>query len=768
MRFSLSWLKQHLDIQASLETLIDSLTRAGIEVQYTYTSGIQSDHIIIAEVLSYIPHPNADRLRLCQVNTGRETRQIVCGASNFKPGDRVPLALPGAILPGNFKIKETKIRGELSQGMMCSAKELNIAEDSEGLLILDPQAPLGVPLHHYLQPDTFLDIEITPNRPDLCSYIGLAREIAALGLGTLTPSPSPIIHLDNTAPPFPVHNTAPEACPYYTAILLDNIRIAPSPSWLANKIKATGHRPINNVVDITNYILWETGQPLHAFDADLLNGSTLTIRHAQPSEAFAALDDHNYLLTPQDVIIADNQNPQALAGVIGGRLSCVSEHTTRILLEAAFFEPSYVRRSAHRHGIHTDSSYRFERRIDPHALLAARDRAINLIIELCQAKIASAPTILGSPPPPPPPITLRSRRITEIIGTEIPKEKIHSILSSLHLKLQNETPSSSQWLPPTHRHDLTSEIDLIEEIVRLHGMESIPSHIHFHSQPPSTTDLLYRRIQNLRYTLASRGWHETLGEPLLNPKTHALNSALPILNPLNEHYTHLRPSLIPSLLKAAAYNLSHGNTGIRLFEINRITHPDGSESYLLALAITGLNADPHWLEPQRPFDFYDLTSITSLLENNLRIPHTCLTTPPQNLPSATKKLYGIKRDTFIAEYDLTTWLQSPEPPPPTLPPLPKYPSARRDLALLVDPKITHSTITSIIQKNAPPILERFFLFDQFTDPQGEKIPADKKSLAYAFIFRHPERTLHDEEIEQALQKIQTSLSQNTQATIRTI
>jgi phenylalanyl-tRNA synthetase beta chain len=775
MRFSLLWLKEHIHVTADLETLTSILTQAGIEVEAITPTGVTDENIIIAEILSYTPHPNADRLRLCQVNTGKQTLQIVCGASNFKAGDRVPLALPGATLPGNIKIKETKIRGQLSQGMMCSAKELNIAEDTQGLLILDTQAPIGTPLHHYIPPDTFIDIEITPNRPDLTSYIGLARELAALNVGTLihkhpapipiAPSPSPPTY--NT-PSLTIQNLAPTTCPYYTATLLENVTIAPSPPWLVKKIEATGHRSINNAVDITNYILWETGQPLHAFDADTLAGHTIIIRHAHADEAFQALDDLDYKLTTDDVVIADNENPQALAGVIGGRLSGVSSRTTRILLEAAFFDPTSVRRCARRHNIHTDSSYRFERRTDPHALLDARDRAIALLIELCGARLAQAPIILGNPPAPHPPITLRTQRTAQILGHAIDQEKIKRHLSALGLKLKSETLDTTIWQAPTYRHDLQSHIDLIEEIVRLEGMHSIPSRLTYSTQLPSADDLRDQRLQSLRKALAARGWHETLGDPLLAPEAHAIQAALPLLNPLSEHHTHLRPNLISSLLKAAAHNLSRANTGIKLFEINRVTSPQGHESLHLALLLTGHNHDPHWLLPQREYDYYDLTATTHLLEKQFALPHDALITPPQAITRQIKKLYGIKRSAFVAEYDLTQWIDAPITPPRTLPLLPVFPSSRRDLAMLVDPKITHGEICQTINLCAPPILERYFLFDLFTDPTGEKIPADKKSLAYAFVFRHPERTLLDSEVDEAITKIQNALVSSHQALIRKV
>ncbi len=771
MRFSLRWLKEHIHTTADIETLTAALTQAGIEVESITTSGVADDNIIIAQVLSFIPHPNADRLRLCQVDTGKETRQIVCGATNFQPGDRVPLALPGAILPGNFKIKESKIRGELSQGMMCSAKELALAEDAQGLLILDPQAPLGMPLHHYIPADTFIDIEITPNRPDLCSYTGLARELAALKLGTFIAKPQdPIAAPSQAVPtnPFTIHNEAPAACPYYTGILLENITIAPSPSWLAQKIQATGHRPINNAVDITNYILWETGQPLHVFDADTLAGQRLIIRYARANEPFQALDDLDYKLTTEDVVIADNEKPQALAGVIGGRLSGVSASTTRILLEAAFFAPAQVRRSARRHNIHTDSSYRFERRVDPHTLLAARDRALALLIELCGARIAQPSITLGTPPAPRSPILLRTERVAQILGHAVSPTKIKQHLTSLELRLESETEDNTTWHPPTHRYDLETEIDLIEEIVRLEGMESIPSRVSYISQAPSEDDRRDHRLQSLRKALAARGWHETLGDPLLAPATHAIDAAMPLLNPLNEHYTHLRPSLLPSLLQAAAHNLSRGNTGIRLFEINRVTSPQGQESLRLALTLTGYNHDPHWLQPQREYDYFDLTAATDFLQEQFSLSPEAFTTTPQALTGKTKKLYGLKRNVFVAEYDLTQWITMPPASPPILPPLTAFPSSRRDLALLLDPQTTHAAIMETIAHHAPPILERYFLFDLFTDPKGEKIPADKKSAAYAFIFRHPERTLQDKEIDEAIQKIQNALIKAHQATIRSM
>ena len=477
MKFSLRWLGHYLDLTVPAPQMLDRLTLAGTEVEHVSSTGVDSPYIVVAQILSSVQHPNADRLSVTTVDDGSGTpRQIVCGAKNYKVGDKVPCALPGAKLPGDFTIKESKLRGELSQGMLCSAKELALAEDAEGLLILPADAPVGKKFSDYLPGDTMFEVEVTSNRPDLLSYKGIAREIAATGVGTIKPHYAPSIHFPTTAPAWTAKLSAPDLGPYYTATHLTNVKVGPSPAWLQEAIAATGHRPINNVVDITNYVLFETGQPLHAFDAGKLAGKTIEVRRANAGEKLEALDDKTYALLADDLVIADESGPVAIAGVMGGKPTGVGDTTTEVVLEAAWFAPATVRRTSRRLGLISDSSYRYERRVDPGALLAARDRALALLIELTGATISSAPSVNGALPAGRGPITLRTKRLESLIGVEFSNDYVERILHDLGCVKVSAAHECDEpaWQPPTFRDDLHREVDLIEEIARIFGLEGVP------------------------------------------------------------------------------------------------------------------------------------------------------------------------------------------------------------------------------------------------------------------------------------------------------
>ena len=553
MKASLRWLQEYLTVNCLPEELFERLTMGGTEVEGWQRVGVEDPNVVVAEVLSFVPHPNADRLRLCQVSIGTETRQIVCGAKNFEVGSRVPLALPGAELPGGLKIKESKLRGETSQGMLCSGKELGLGDATDGLLILDAGAVVGQKFSEAVPSDIFFDLEITPNRPDLLSYQGLARELAALGCGSLKPQPATAPLWPDDAAGWRVRIDDPEGCPFYSAVVLADVQVTASPAWLQEKIWAIGHRPINNVVDITNLVLWETGQPLHAFDAEQLHGDQLVIRSAAPGEKILALDDLTHELQPGDLVIADGAGPQAMAGIMGGRSTGVSGQTRRLVLESAWFVPTRVRASSRRLGLSSDSSYRFERRVDPQGLRAARDRAVTLLVELAGAKVVGAPIEVGALPPSRGPITLRQERVARVLGVSYPETEVHSTLTSLGL-----IEAGEQWQPPSFRYDLEAEIDLIEELARVRGLQNIPGRLHVGWSPRTLTDSIYDRSLEVRHYLAHRGWQECLTEVLLEGALVSQETALEIRNPITAQYTHLRPSLQASLLLALSGNLAQG------------------------------------------------------------------------------------------------------------------------------------------------------------------------------------------------------------------
>jgi phenylalanyl-tRNA synthetase beta chain len=768
MKFSLRWLAHYLDLTVPVPQMLDRLTLAGTEVESVAVTGVDSPHVVVAQIISSAQHPNADRLSVCQVNDGAGTRQIVCGAKNYKVGDKVPLALPGAKLPGGLVIKESKLRGELSQGMLCSARELALAEDAEGLLILPPDAPVGKIFSEYQPGDTLFDVEITSNRPDLLSYRGIAREIAAIGAGTLKAIPSPAIHLPGNPPAWTARLSAPELGPYYSATHLTRVKVGPSPAWLQEAIASTGHKPINNVVDITNYVLFETGQPLHAFDAAKLSGKIIEVRRASAGEKLEALDDKTCELLPDDLVIADERGPVAIAGVMGGKPTGVTDSTTEIVLEAAWFLPATVRRTSRRLGLISDSSYRYERRVDPGALLDARNRALALLIELTGATPSSASSVAGTPPALRSPITLRAKKIAGLLGIEVPTEIVDENLTQLGCKkLSAAHDLETVWQPPTFRDDLHREIDLIEEIARLHGLDGVPSRVTTGLHPETDADRAHDRLQRLRRALALRGWDECVTDALIERRFATGSTALEMANPLSELQTHLRPALKTSLLQVAAKNLARGVAQLRLFEVGRVYEKRDQSTHeplRLGILVAGLAQDAAWYQSERSADYFDLNGLVDLLLKNANINDKDIIESCQ-IAASELKTHGIKTPVFYAEIALDAWLTR-TPQPERYQPVPAYPPVCRDLAIVLPKSVPQAQVEEIIISSKPPNLESVRLFDLFRDPRGEKIPADHKSLAYALIYRAPDRTLTEREVNDAHTLVRQKLASALPCTFR--
>jgi phenylalanyl-tRNA synthetase beta chain len=768
MKFSVRWLSQYVDLTVAVPQMLEKLTLAGTEVEHSTISGPESPLLVIGEVVSFVQHPNADRLRLCQVNDGQAIRQIVCGATNFQASDKVVVALPGAKLPGGLVIKESKLRGELSQGMLCSGKELALADDAEGLLILPADAPVGKIFLEYQPGDTLFEVEITSNRPDLLSYRGMAREIAAIGAGRVKAIPSPVVHFPPDAAAWSAQLGAPELCPYYTATHLTGVTVGPSPKWLQDAIEAAGHRPINNVVDITNYVLFETGQPLHAFDASKLKGNVIEVRRARAGEKLEALDDKTYELRTDDLVIADAQGPVAIAGVMGGKPTGVTGSTMEVVLEAAWFLPATVRRTSRRLGLLSDSSYRYERRVDPGAMLAARDRALGLLIELTGAAISSQSYIAGESPANHGPITLREKRIESLLGVSISPQIVEENLTRLGCKkLSQVSENETVWQPPTFRDDLFREVDLIEELARLHGLDGIPSRVTTGLHPETDADRTHARLLRLRSTLAVRGWDECVTDALVERRFAATNTALEIANPLSELQTHLRPALKASLLQVAARNLARGVAEVRIFEVSRVYEKQGpstNEPLHLGLLVAGVAQEAAWYRGERVADYFDLSGTIGLLTGHAGIDaKNILEQGP--VDAAERKAHGIKVPVFYAEIALDTWLEH-TPQPERYRPVPAFPPVRRDLAVVLPKSIPQARVEEVIRQAKAPNLESIRLFDLFLDAKGEKIGADQKSLAYALTYRASDRTLTEREVNNAHDAIRKKLAADLACTFR--
>lgn len=765
MKVSLNWLREFVELPPTVAELVDLLTLAGVEVEGVETHGVAIDKVVVAQILESVQHPNADRLSVCKVDDGSGTpRQIVCGAKNYKVGDKVPLALPGAVLPGDFKIKVGKLRGVDSEGMLCSGKELGIADDADGLLILPQAAHAGAPLSELYPADTILDLEITPNRADLLSYIGIAREVAAL---TRKNFKSPISDFKlNEVAQSGVHIEDSLACPFYSARKISGVKVGASPDWLKQKLAASGIRSINNIVDITNFVLLETGQPLHAFDADKLRGE-IHARLAKEGEEFLALDGRTYKLTPQNLVIADEQRAVAIAGVMGGEETGVTGSTVNVILESAYFQPSNIRRTARGLGLISDSSYRFERGVDPGGVLAASQRATGLILELAGGSAAPSINAAGAPPDFKRTVTLRPGRAAAVLGTEISPVRVDEILSRFGLE-----KSGDAWKVPSYRQDLTREIDLIEEITRVFGIENIPACETSRYVESTATDRAHDRDMRLRRALAAQGFCEARTLSLVgeNAAQYA-PGVLRVRNPLIQEQVVLRPNLLGGLLGVVANNARAGNKSLRLFELGRVFHADKNEERThLAFVMTGAVAEKSWRAGvDRTADIFDAKGVLASL--GLGALDFESAESPWLALAASVKLDGAQigcagqlwpakaREMDIATVVIAVEIELPAPKAAVKKynEIAKYPAVTRDIALVAPAGVLHAQVEAVLQKLNEPLLEAVELFDVFTDPEGKKIAAGQKSMAYSLTYRAKNRTLTVEEVNAAHARLKESL-----------
>ncbi len=787
MKFSLNWIKQYVPVAADTAKLSDLLTFAGIEVEGIEEKGGDFPNVVVGKVISYVPHPNADRLRLCQVDDGSGmARQIVCGAKNFDVGSCVPLALPGAVLPGDFKIKKGKLRGEVSEGMMCSAKELLIAEDADGLLILPPDSVPGTPISQLLDSDTVVEVEITPNRPDLLSHVGIARELALLTSQVLT---TPML-TDAPAgdPAISVCSEAIEDCPHYTATVIRGVKVGPSPDWLAKRLTSIGLRPINNIVDITNFVLMELGQPLHAFDRAKLTGG-IVVRHARDGETLAALDGSTVKLATNHLVIADESTPVALAGIMGGEPTGVKESTTEIVLESAYFRPACVRRTSREVGISSDSSYRFERGVDPAGVESAALRAIDLVLEIAGGEVVGGIASAGAPKLSLEPVTLRNDRCRKLLGADIADQEIVRILTALGLKDdRSETTGTHTWQIPSFRADLTREVDLIEEVIRVHGIENVPSRNLARFLPASASDLAFDFRRRMSRKMIGAGFYEArtttlVREASLVDDVFGPREILRIKNPLGEDSAALRPSLIPGLLSVVETNIRKSTADLRLFEAGRVFEQgDREERRVLAMVMTGRTTPTGWQSSDAKVA--DLFSLKGVIES-FGIPKltavqnekeslalcaavycgkTCLGHLGQLTPARARDL-GTDAPVLVAELDFDA-LREAIPVRFAYREIPRFPAMTRDIAMLLPLDTPHAAVADALRSANEALLDDIVIFDIFTDPTGEKVPADRKSVAYSLTYRSYERTLQQAEVNDAHARMKQVLNSKLGADFR--
>ena len=801
MKVTVNGLKQYVDFDWTVEELTERLTMLGLEVEGVETVGGGYDGIVVAEVLESKPHPDADKLSVCQVADGQGTRQIVCGAKNFKVGDKVPMILPGSSLPAKpgekpFTIKVGKLRGVESCGMMCSGSELGVTEDSDGLMILDANATVGQPFAEYLgcaEQDVVLDLEVTPNRPDYNSVIGIAREIAALTGNPLKwPKVAPSETGEAVESLVGVRIDDAEKCPRYQARVIKGVKIGPSPNWLKQALEKVGVRSISNVVDVTNFVMLEIGQPLHAFDLNLLKKSgdnlpTVVVRTASDKEPFTTLDDQSHELDSEMLLIADETQGIALAGVMGGLNTEINDQTADVLLESACFHPGNIRRTSKLLDLRTDASYRFERGADVEICDWASRRAAQLILETAGGSLCQGVVDVYPGKKEPHTITLRYAKTDALLGISIPAEEQKRLLESIELKCVDSDAASCKVQIPTYRVDLKREIDLIEEVTRLYGVDRIPSTPPRGAHGANEFDSVHDQLTEARQLLTSLGLFETQGQTLIaeSDAKRVANDCVALEYPLSSDMNVLRPSLLPGLLDVLRHNVNHRNTDVAVFEIGRVFVPGENqtqESRRLAIAWTGSRQLGFWKGGAKAekVDVFDLKGLVDTFLDTFGIrgfswrTETCgqneffvekaslclgknvLGTIGQLMPLIARD-YDIKDSVFMAELDLDR-LVSMRVSSRSFKALPAYPSVRRDIAMLVDETITHADVNKAVKKAKIKQLDSVEVFDIF---RGKNVPEGKKSVAYTFVYRDPETTLTDNQVnkahEQLVQQLQKTL-----------
>jgi len=807
MKVSLNWLREFVDLPPTTEALVELLTLAGVEVEDVIDRGVDIPNVVVAQIRESVQHPNADRLSVCQVEDGSGTaRQIVCGAKNYRVNDKVPLALPGAVLPGDFKIKVGKLRGVESQGMLCSAKELALSEDAEGLLILAPEARIGAPVSELFPSDTVLDVEITPNRSDLLSHVGIAREIAALTSAQFRNPVDEYPTIEGIPADIPV---AAEACRFYTARRISGVKVGPSPDWLLQRLEAVGLRSINNIVDVTNYVMFELGQPLHAFDAGKLEGD-LNVRLATADESLQALDGKTYPLAADQLVIADGRRAVAIAGVMGGAETGVTESTTDLWLESAEFEPRSIRRTSRQLGLGSDSSYRFERGVDPGGVIRASERATELIVKVAGGTAdpvrAGLPAnqMFGVDPNAPEidaggnvhthRVTLRIERLNSLLQVSLESERVSRILTALGL---GDTGDGT-WSVPSFRQDLTREVDLIEEVARVIGMKAIPSRVQARFAPASASDQAYDSSMALRRALAAHGFHEARSLTLVpaEPRGLAFTGTAAtrlrrVRNPMIEEQLVLRPNLLHGLLTAVTANVRAGAKSVRLFELGRVfggsaqEEEDAEEGSHVALVLMGPTERRTWrAREQRDADLFDLKGVLSVLVGAEATEFLPEPNPALALSLAVKvagvpvgvagqlwpadaRALDATAPILFAEIDVDALAAARENNSgKRYRDIPRYPSMTRDIALLAPLTVPHETIAGTLESAREPLLAGVELFDVFTDPSGAKIPTDQRSLAYSLTYRSSDRTLTAEEVNAAHGKLKARLQSELRVSLR--
>lgn len=781
MKFTLSWLKEYVEFDIPPRELAEKLTMSGLEVESLEYKGEGLEGVIVGQILDINPHPNASKLVLCDVTDGTKLYKVVCGAKNMKTGDKVALAPAGTKLPPSSKfpegmvIKSAKLRGEVSEGMLCAENELGIGQEGDEIMILSDSAEVGSRLIDALGLDEVtIEVGITPNRPDCLSVIGVAREVAAI-LGTEVKYPDYGVmeegeHIEELAA-VEVHDA--DGCPRYSCRVIKDVRITTSPDWLRKRVEASGIRSINNVVDVTNLILLELGQPLHAFDYDLIQGGKIVVRPAKERETIRTLDGVERPLTKQDLLICDAESPIAIAGVMGGAGTEVSEKTGNILLESAYFDPVRVRRTSKRTNLRSESSYRFERGVDPNGVAKALDRASDLIRELAGGKVAEGKIDVYPSPIQPKEVSLSIKRVNSILGTAIEPQKVKQIIEALGIETLNITDGEMTFRIPTYRVDLTRDVDLIEELARHYGYGNISTTLPIIPMKP---DGLKREkiVENrAKEILTSFGFLEVINYSFEDPEFLSLfngTAPLRIVNPLTTEGSAMKTNLISGIIRNVVLNLNRQAQDIRVFEIGKVYIPRENglpeEIRKIAGAATGGRQPELW--DKEEFDFFDLKGVLERLFEAFLVSHKVgFEEAPQvrflhpgksarimigseeagylgELHPDFRDKLEISKRIYLFEFDLEK-LSASNHAKKKFAFLPKFPAVRRDIALVVDEDLPVGNILKEIRKIESDLIEDVSVFDVF---RGGSVEKGKKSVAVSMILRAADRTLTDLEVDE--------------------
>jgi phenylalanyl-tRNA synthetase beta chain len=799
MRVPLSWLREYCAPDLDAQALASRLAMTGTEVERVERHGVAAlEHFVVGKVLERRPHPDADRLSVCLVDVGAaEPSQIVCGAPNVDSGQTVAVARPGAVMPDGTKLRRAKLRGQISDGMILAEDELAIGTDHDGILVLPDELAPGTPLTEILTiADDVLTLEITPNRPDCLGIYGVAREVHAATGAPLAPPPwQQDPGGEGTPGGIGIDvQCSPELCPRFTARVFEDVTVGPSPAWLKARLMAAGQRPISNVVDITNYVMLLTGQPLHAFDLDRIAGGRLTVRTAASGETVTTLDGQTRPTEPTMVLIADADGPTSVAGVMGGERSEVSAATTRVLMEAATWNGANIHRTSLALGLRSEASARFEKGLQPESAIEAQAVAAQLMTELCGARLSDGTIDIGGPGPRPPAIRLRDARLSGLLGAEIPRERARAVLTALQFDVADAADGLEVIPPPFRRADVTREADVIEEVARLEALDALPATLPSRRRATGRLTPRQRLRRRAADTLAAQGLHEVVGWSFSSAEAQTRlrlseQPAVELQNPMSSEQSRLRVTLLQSLLEIAARNRAQGASELRLFESGAVYRPGTDpaelphEPHHLAAMLSGGVQPATWRTPQPPLaDFFAAKGILAALLAELRVPFT---THPAEQPF----LHPGRSATIVADGEPVGWLGELHPQvteshglegvvagfelsldalplaePSRYRDLTSFPPVREDLAVVVDDAVSAAAMLATVRRAGAPLLDHAGVFDVYRDSQ--RLGEGRVSLALRLAYRASDRTLTAAEVAAQREQIVAAVAHELGGEIR--